>query len=99
MINLNRDNIRIGIDMEQWIYYHREKTTKPIHIPLLHKALDIYEKYKDNQKAISQGRIFPKISNQKLDSYFKEIADVCGIEKNFTFHIVRHTCCHNGHPK
>ena len=85
--------------MEQWIYYHREKTTKPIHIPLLPKALDIIKKYKDNQKAISQGRIFPKISNQKLDSYVKEIADVCGIEKNFTFHIVRHTCCHNGHPK
>ncbi|WP_424001367.1 site-specific integrase [Maribacter sp. IgM3_T14_3] len=90
-INLSADNIRIGIDGELWIYYNREKTTKPIHIPLLPKALDIIEKYKDNSKSIAQGRVFPKISNQKLNSYLKEIADVCGIEKNLTFHIARHT--------
>ena len=90
-INLSAENIRIGIDGELWIYYKREKTTKPIHIPLLPKALDIIEKYKDNQKAILQGRVFPKISNQKLNSYLKEIADLCGIEKNLTFHIARHT--------
>lgn len=90
-INLRTNNIRIGIDGELWIYYHREKTTKPIHIPLLPRALDIIEKYKNNQKAISQSRVFPKISNQKLNSYLKEIADVCGIQKNLTFHIARHT--------
>jgi integrase/recombinase XerD len=90
-INLSAENIRIGIDGELWIFYNREKTTKPIHIPLLPKALDIIEKYKDNQKAILQGTVFPKISNQKLNSYLKEIADVCGIEKNLTFHIARHT--------
>lgn len=90
-INLSAENIRIGIDGELWIFYNREKTTKPIHIPLLPKALDIIEKYKDNQKAVLQGRVFPKISNQKLNSYLKEIADVCGIEKNLTFHIARHT--------
>jgi len=90
-INLTTDNIRIGIDGELWIYYHREKTTKPIRIPLLPRALDIIEKYKNNQKAISQGRVFPKISNQKLNAYLKEIADVCGIQKNLTFHIARHT--------
>lgn len=90
-INLSAENIRIGIDGELWIFYNREKTTKPIHIPLLPKALDIIEKYKDNQKAILQGRVFPKISNQKLNSYLKEIGDVCGIEKNLTFHIARHT--------
>ena len=89
--NLRAENIRIGIDGELWIFYNREKTTKPIQIPLLPKALDIINKYRDNQKAILQGRVFPKISNQKLNSYLKEIADVCGIEKNLTFHIARHT--------
>ena len=90
-INLSAENIRIGIDGELWIYYNREKTTKPIHIPLLPKALDIIEKYKDKPKTILQGTVFPKISNQKLNSYLKEIADVCGIKKNLTFHIARHT--------
>ena len=91
VIHLTEDNISIGIDGELWIYYRREKTTKPIRIPLLPKALAIIEKYKGNHKAVSQGRLFPKISNQKLNSYLKEIADVCGIKKNLTFHIARHT--------
>ena len=91
VIHLTADNISIGIDGELWIYYKREKTTKPIRIPLLPKALQIIEKYKSNLKSIFQGSIFPKISNQKLNSYLKEIADVCGIKKNLTFHIARHT--------
>jgi site-specific recombinase XerD len=37
------------------------------------------------------GTIFPIISNQKLNSYLKEIADLCGINKNLTFHLARHT--------
>jgi site-specific recombinase XerD len=36
-------------------------------------------------------KIFPTISNQKLNSYLKEIADCCGITKNLTFHMARHT--------
>ena len=55
------------------------------------KALEIIKKYKSNIKSISQGSLFPKISNQKLNSYLKEIADICGIGKNITFHIARHT--------
>lgn len=91
VINLTEDNICIGIDGELWIHYKREKTTKSIGIPLLPKALEIIEKYKGNIKSISQGSIFPRISNQKLNTYLKEIADVCGIKKNLTFHIARHT--------
>ncbi|WP_338356936.1 site-specific integrase [Yeosuana marina] len=91
VIHLTSDNICIGIDGELWIYYNREKTTKPIRIPLLPKALQIIEKYRSNRKSIAQGGVFPRISNQKLNSYLKEIADVCGIKKNLTFHIARHT--------
>ncbi|CAH8284153.1 site-specific recombinase XerD [Mariniflexile fucanivorans] len=91
VINLTEDNINIGIDGELWIHYRREKTTKLIRIPLLPKALQIMEIYKNNHKSKSRGSLFPKISNQKLNSYLKEIADVCGIKKNLTFHIARHT--------
>jgi site-specific recombinase XerD len=58
---------------------------------LLPKALEIVEKYKTHPTVISKGKILPTYSNQKLNSYLKEIADVCGIEKNLTFHIARHT--------
>ena len=37
------------------------------------------------------GKILPVISNQKLNAYLKEIADICGIKKNLTFHLARHT--------
>ena len=31
------------------------------------------------------------ISNQKMNEYLKEITTICGINKNITFHIARHT--------
>ena len=91
VINLTEDNINIGIDGELWIHYKREKTTKSIRIPLLPQALEIIEKYKRKNKSKIKESLFPKISNQKLNAYLKEIADLCGIKKNLTFHIARHT--------
>ena len=35
--------------------------------------------------------MLPVISNQKMNAYLKEIGDVCGIDKNLTFHLARHT--------
>ena len=91
VINLTSDNINIGIDGQLWITQRREKTNKPLRIPLLPKALALIEKYKTNTAAIVNGTIFPKISNQKLNVYLKEVASICGIHKNITFHVARHT--------
>jgi site-specific recombinase XerD len=35
--------------------------------------------------------LLPVLSNQKMNSYLKEIADACGITEELTFHIARHT--------
>ncbi|WP_047415353.1 site-specific integrase [Cellulophaga sp. Hel_I_12] len=91
VIKLTQDNICIGIDGELWIHYKREKTTKIIRIPLLPKALEIINKYKNRIKSKTDENLFPNISNQKLNAYLKEVADVCAIKKNLTFHIARHT--------
>jgi integrase/recombinase XerD len=91
VIKLTQDNICTGIDGELWIYYKREKTTKIIRIPLLPKALEIIDKYKNRIKSQTDESLFPNISNQKLNAYLKEIADICDIKKNLTFHIARHT--------
>lgn len=90
-IQLKPENISIGIDGENWLSIHRQKTHQPVRIPILPKAQKIIDTYKDNPKAINIGRVFPNISNQKLNSYLKEIADLCGIQKPLTFHIARHT--------
>ena len=38
-----------------------------------------------------KGILLPVVSNQNTNAYLKEIATLCGIEKNLTFHIARHT--------
>jgi len=91
VMNLTNQNLCIGIDSKPWINSHRQKTSIPVKIPLLNKAIEIIEKYKTHPNTLSKENLFPTISNQKLNSYLKEIADVCQIQKNITFHIARHT--------
>ena len=90
-INLKSADIRKGIDGGEWIFTARQKTDVSVQIPLLSKASKIIAKYKDHPKTKFSGTVFPGISNQKLNSYLKEIADLCGINKNLTFHLARHT--------
>lgn len=90
-ISLKSADIRKGIDGGEWIFTARQKTDVPVQVPLLGKASEIIAKYKDHPKTKVSGTVFPIISNQKLNSYLKEIADLCGINKNLTFHLARHT--------
>lgn len=59
-----------------------------VNVPLLDIPKMILKKYKGK---LPDGKILPVISNQKLNAYLKEIADICGIKKNLTFHLARHT--------
>ncbi|MEB2776332.1 site-specific integrase [Algoriphagus sp. D3-2-R+10] len=89
--NLKRNQISTGIDGEKWIYTHRQKTDSPTRLPLLPKALQLIEKYKNHPQCQDGTHVLPVLSNQKMNSYLKEIADVCEINKPLTFHIARHT--------
>lgn len=88
---LKRSEIIVGIDGEKWICTQRQKTETASRIPLLPIALEIIEKYKDDVRCITKDLLLPILSNQKMNSYLKEIAGVVGIEKEFTFHCARHT--------
>lgn len=88
---LKRSEISTGIDNKKWIITTRQKTDTASRIPLLPVALDILKKYEDYPACIHEGKLLPILSNQKMNSYLKEIADVCGIQKELTFHIARHT--------
>lgn len=88
---LKRSDISIGIDGEKWIFTRRKKTDSPTRIPLLPTVLQIMEQYKEHPKCMFDGSLLPVPSNAKLNAYLKEIADICGINKNLTFHIARHT--------
>ncbi|HEV7383117.1 MAG TPA: site-specific integrase [Dyadobacter sp.] len=88
---LSSQQIIEGINGEKWLVVNREKTDSESRIPLLPVALQILEKYADHPQCAAAGRLLPVLSNQKLNTYLKEIADVCRINKTLTFHLARHT--------
>ena len=69
----------------------RRKASSIANIPLLPVPLAILKKYEAHPIALKKGTCLPVICNQKLNSYLKEIADFCRINKNLTTHAARHT--------
>ncbi len=88
---LKRSEVIKGIDGNLWIYTNRQKTDTLSRIPVLPAASAIIEKYADHPQSVNKGLLLPVMSNQKMNAYLKEIADLCRIHKPLTFHIARHT--------
>ncbi|ERJ70775.1 site-specific recombinase, phage integrase family [Prevotella disiens JCM 6334 = ATCC 29426] len=86
--NLAPENI-VTLNGKQWIMTKRQKTSVETNVLLLDIPKSIIAKY--SGKTYRDGKLFPMLTNQKLNSYLKEIADICGIKKNLTFHLARHT--------
>lgn len=88
---LKRSELVKGIDGDLWIYTSRKKTDTLSRIPVLPAALSVIESYNDHPQCIAEDSLLPVMSNQKMNAYLKEIADLCKINKLLTFHIARHT--------
>lgn len=88
IFELTEDKIKRAFDGHLWIMTKRQKTDVNTNVRLLDIPLKILEKYKGKQK---NGKVLPVISNQKVNDYLEEIADICGIDKRITFHLARHT--------
>lgn len=88
---LKFENIVIGINGDRWIKMARKKTKAMSSIPLLPTAERIIEKYSRHPLVVNGEVVLPVLTNQKSNAYLKEIADVCGIQKNLTTHLARHT--------
>lgn len=89
--NLTPDHI-VTLGDKQWIMTQRQKTSVETNILLLDIPKAIIDKYCDNSAYPKrENKLFPILSNQKMNAYLKEIADLCGIKKNLTFHLARHT--------
>jgi site-specific recombinase XerD len=70
-----------------WIKAKRIKTDTPINVPVLPIAAELISKYATEDT----GKLLPVLSNQKMNAYLKEIADLCNIEKRLSCHLARHT--------
>lgn len=88
---LKRTDIVTGINGDLWTDTTRRKTDAATRIPLLPTALEIMKKYEDDLLYSNWGVVLPVLSKQKMNSYLKEIATLCGISKTLTFYIARHT--------
>ena len=86
--NLTPKNVRTSFDGNLWIMTKRQKTKVESNILLLDVPKMILEKYKS---VSPNDKLRPILSNQKMNSYLKEIGDVCEIDKELTFHLARHT--------
>lgn len=89
--HLKPEHIVKDSDGNCWIRKAREKTNNMCHIPLLDIPAAIIEKYKEHPICRQKNMVLPVPSNQRMNSYLKEIADVCGISKTLTTHIARHS--------
>lgn len=74
-----------------WINKQRQKSKQWAHIPLLPIAKQIIDRYSNHPECVRKGVLLPVLSNQKMNAYLKEVADLCGINKNLTTHCARHT--------
>jgi integrase len=88
---LRRNEIGIGMDGDKWIFTSRQKTDTSSRIPLLPLALQLLNRYQDHPQCENQGLLLPVLSNQKMNAYLKEIADLSNVFKHLTFHLARHT--------
>ncbi len=88
--NLTNDDI-FEQNGKLWIKKKRQKTKNWCHIPLLTPALNLIEKYKNNVACKKGNFVLPVLSNQKMNAYLKEIADLSEINKNLSTHTARHT--------
>lgn len=91
IMNLTANNILKGIDGSNWIFTNRQKTKSQVQLPILDKAQELINKYLNHPITQVSKTLFPVITNEKLNQYLKEVAFYCGIKKNLTFHMARHT--------
>lgn len=89
--SLMRSDIEADANGNMWIRKTRNKTGEMSIIPMLDVPRQIAEKYAGNPVVVSTGVVLPVCTNQKMNAYLKEIADLAKISKPLTTHIARHT--------
>ena len=88
---LKPEHLVADIHGKIWIRKARQKTKNMCNIPLLDEAQKIIDRYREHPYCQTRGVLLPVCSNQKMNSYLKELADICGIPKNLSTHCARHT--------
>lgn len=88
---LTKDDIVTGTDGKKWVQIKRRKTNVLSKVPVLPVVENIIERYEGYPGVVDKNKLLPVLTNQKMNAYLKEIADLAKINKNLTTHLARHT--------
>lgn len=89
LVELKKSEVITGVDGSLWIIKKRHKSGIPCNVPLLPIALEIIERYADHPLCAGTDRVLPMNSNQKMNAYLKEVADISSVDMNLTFKVAR----------
>lgn len=89
--HLRKEHITTDENGTVWIHKPREKTAVMSRVPLLPHPIALLGKYEHDAEVQARGKLLPVPSNQKMNAYLKEIADLCNFGKTLTTHVARHT--------
>ncbi len=88
---LTMDKIQKTREEKYTLNIIQKKTGESLIVPFLPPAVKIMEKYNDSSERKVLNRVIPTVSNQKVNTVLKIIADTVGITKILTHHMARHT--------
>jgi site-specific recombinase XerD len=89
---LTTENIvKVGMTGERWLIKDRGKTGVSEMVPVLPIVEQIIEKYKCHTCRVTKRLLLPINSNARYNGYLKELAVICGINRELNTHLARHT--------
>ena len=88
MRNLTEKNVVRDHEGNLWIETRRQKTGTPENVRLLDIAIEIMKKYRG---VAPDGKLFPMLTKESMNIHLKKMAAQCGIDRNLSFHMARHS--------
>ncbi|MEP7375712.1 MAG: site-specific integrase [Chitinophagaceae bacterium] len=88
---LAESDFEFNLDDTVWCKIYRTKSNELCAVPILRSAANILEYYREDAAKNGRATIFPKVSNQHVNSNLKTMQAACEISTLLTFHVARHT--------
>jgi site-specific recombinase XerD len=86
--SLTKQHLQLSFGNKMWIKGRRQKTDTEYNIPLLNIPQLILEKYANGRLS---DKVLPVPEMVTYNNRLKRVAKICGIGKNMTSHLARHT--------
>ncbi len=88
---ITQESIELRDDNKYWFNVNRKKTNTVSDVMVFKKTFALIEKYAEDPFCKANNMLLPMRANQTMNEYLKEVAHHCGINKNLTHYVARHT--------